>query len=278
MIGLVEEENIEGIRVKKYSPENGSKNNLVILMVHGMFGGDWYFESWAKFLQDIGFQVYVLNLRGHNGSFCLKLGSVSIMDYVSDVKKVADYIYKKYSIPPVMIAHSMGGLIAQKMTEVYPYLVKGLVLVASAPPKGISVLSFLVLRKIIKHMLKIVFNKSFNMTRKDCFSLVLNNFNKDDTEANLVAKKFMSTPESGKAAKELALSLIPVDHRKINCKTLIVAGSKDKICPLNIQWEIKEKYYFSDYFQFERGHMLMLEPGWEKVISKISDWISMNIF
>ena len=30
-------------------------------MIHGMFGGGWYFENWARFLCDKCFAVYIIN-------------------------------------------------------------------------------------------------------------------------------------------------------------------------------------------------------------------------
>lgn len=266
---LLEEKSIYHLKFSKYSPSiPTSIIDTPVIMVHGMFGGQWYFKNWAIYLAEKGLTVYVPNLRGHNGSH---EDVNSVMSYVYDLSVVVDYIGK----PCVLIGHSMGGLVVQKYSEIYANT-KGLILVASAPAKGISVLSLLVIRKMVKKFYPMLFNKPFQINYKDCFELVLNNFPKNDPEAIAAAIKFSTTPESGKAARELAFSLIPVNERKINCPVLIVAGSMDKMCPLNSQLKIKKKYYFSDYLQFKRGHMLMLEEGWKEVISKIYNWIDLN--
>ena len=259
----------------RYYPDDDKTNSLPkVIMIHGMCGGAWYFKQMASFLAGKGLDSYVPDLRGHGRSAYYDVGSIE--DYVEDVRKVAEFVYKQHNVPMVFMGHSMGGLVTQKFTAMFPELVKGIVLLTSAPPKGISVLTPLVIRKMIKHMPSIVFNRYLYFTKNDCFSLILNNFDKNDPEAESAAIKIMRTPESGKAARELAFSLIPVDERKINCPILVVSGVLDKIVPISTQLKIKEKYSFSDYFQFERGHMLMLERGWEEVISKIYDWINLN--
>lgn len=270
---VAETDTIRGINVKKYRSENRQPGTSSVLAVHGMFGGKWYFEKCGNYLSQMGINVYALDLRGHNGSFCLDFGATSILDYVQDVRKIVDDIIGLERIKPILLGHSMGGLIVQKFAETFPRLVQGLILLASAPPKGISAFSFSVLGMIVRNTMNILFNLPISPKRKDCFNLVLNNFPEDDSEADFAARKFISTPESGKAARELAFSLIPVDEKKINCPTLIVAGSKDKICPLSMQLKIREKYCFADYLQVENGHMMMLEPGWKEVISRIYTWI-----
>lgn len=255
---------------------NEPLNYPPVVMVHGMFGGSWYFKNWSDFLCQKGVETYALNLRGHNGSFCLNLGSSSVLDYVQDVKKVVDYIVGQWHEKPIILGHSMGGLIAQKFAEMFPELVAGLVLVASAPPKGISALSPLIMRKMAKKIWPLLFNEPLQMSYRDCFDLVLNNFSQNDSVAVEAAIRFSETPESSRVAKQLAFSRILVDEKKINCPTLVIAGSKDKICPVGAQLKIRGKLHFSDYLQFKCGHMPMIEPGWKKVISKIHDWINLH--
>ena len=67
----------------------------------------------------------------------------------------------------------MGGLIAQKIAETKPHLVAGLVLVASAPPKGISSMSWSVAKAMAKHLFPLAFNLPLKIDRGSTFKLIL---------------------------------------------------------------------------------------------------------
>jgi len=75
-----------------------------------------------------------LNLRGHHDSRPVAdLGRVSVLDFVQDTLAVA-----KNLGAPVLMGHSMGGLIAQELAESRrPCPVR----LCSTPPRGIPVTS-----------------------------------------------------------------------------------------------------------------------------------------
>lgn len=249
-----------GIMVKTPRP--------TILMIHGMFGGGWYFESWAKFLCENGhFVVYVIKDL-HEGE---DLRKVDFYTYLEKTTKVVEVIASKNQ-KVIIFGHSMGGLIAQQITKIKPKLVAGLVLVASAPPKDISVISWSVARAMLKHFLTIILNLPLEIDRKSALKLLLN-WSGDDDKKEQIFKKFV--PESSRVAKQLAFSKIPVDHRKFDCKILVVAGGYDKLLPLETQIKISQKYD-SELRSFRKGHMLMLEDHNGEVINAIYEWIIMH--
>ena len=85
--------------------------------------------SWI--LADNGYRALALSLRGHgNSATDKKLGRFSIADYVDDVRTVAE----TPPTPPVVIGHSMGGLVVQKYLENQPAAAG--VLLAAVPPQG----------------------------------------------------------------------------------------------------------------------------------------------
>lgn len=238
----------------------------VILMIHGMFGGGWYFESWAKFLCENGhFVVYVIKDL-HEGE---DLRKIDFYDYLEKTIKVAEEICAIEKNKIILIGHSMGGLIAQKIAETKPRLVAGLVLVTSAPPKGISAMSWDVAKAMIKHLFPLLFNLPLKIEKKSTLKLILNWLD-DDNRKEQIFQKFV--PESSRAVKQLAFSRIPVDHRKFDCRILVVAGGYDKLLPLETQIKISQKYD-SELRSFRKGHMLMLEDHNGEIISAIYTWI-----
>lgn len=249
-----------------------STHRPAILLIHGMFGGGWYFESWARFLCEKGFVVYVIKdlHRGEN------LTKVDFYAYLEKSIKVVESICATIEEKIILMGHSMGGLIVQKIAEMKPELVEGLILVVSAPPKGISAMSWSVVKAMAKHLIPLIFDLPLKIDRKSTFKLILNGLNwiGDYEKREEVFQKFV--PESSRVAKQLSFSRIPVDNQKNFCKSLVVAGSNDKLLPLKSQIEIAQKYD-SEYYIFYNGHMMMLEDYDKKIISAIWKWIDLNV-
>lgn len=236
-----------------------------ILLIHGMFGGCWYFENWMKFLCKNGLVVYAIKDL-HAGE---NLTKVDFYTYLEKSTKVSEAICASTGDKIILLGHSMGGLIAQKIAETKPHLVAGLVLVASAPPKGISSMSWSVAKAMAKHLFPLAFNLPLKIDRGSTFKLILSWLGDEDRKEQIF-QKFV--PESSKIAKQLAFSRIPVDEKKVSCEVLVVAAVYDMLLPLKIQAKIAEKYD-SEYRSFLTGHMPMLERVSEEVIKSIYRWI-----
>lgn len=242
---------------------------LPILLIHGMFGGGWYFESWAKFLCEKGFIVYVINDLHTNEN----LTKVDFHTYLEKSTEVVKSICAATKGKIILLGHSMGGLIAQKIAEINPHLIAGIVLVASAPPKGIPTMSWSVAKAMTKHFFSLVLNLPLKIDRSSAFKLLLNWLGDEERKEQLFQKL---VPESSKIAKQLAFSRIPVDESKVVCKSLIVTGIYDKLLPMEKQGEIAQKYD-ADYLSFLNGHMMMLEDRRDEIIGAIYRWINLNL-
>lgn len=241
-----------------------------IILIHGMFSGGWCFESWARFLCGKSFKVYVIK----DLHFGENLTKVKFLDYVNKAESLIENLASKSKdiakFKPIIIGHSMGGLIAQKLAEKYSCLVGGIVLVASAPPKGISAMSWDVAKAMAKHTVSLMFNLPIKIDKSSTFKLILNQLGGDDRKERIF-KKFVF--ESPKVVKQLAFSKISINHKKVFCKILVVAGSHDKLLPMGIQLKIANRYE-SDYRFFLKGHMLMLEDeDKDEIINAIYEWI-----
>ena len=102
-----------------------------VLFVHGAYSGAWIWEYFLGLFAERGYRAYALSLRGHAGSEG-DLARASFNDYVDDVKIAVRTIGDE----PILIGHSMGGLIIQH------YVARGgkaaaMVALASAPPSGL---------------------------------------------------------------------------------------------------------------------------------------------
>ena len=233
-----------------------------ILFVHGMWGGSWYFSNWMHNVAEQGWEACAVNLLSEDSPFKDQdLGSISVNDYAEEVAATV----KRHEID-VVVGHSMGGLIAQKVASI-TYL-RAAVFVASAPPKGITVISFKLLRSMLKYWWPMLANKELLANKEDLFTFMMSNMNLAEAEG--VIGRFK--PESGRAAREMALSTIHVG--KINCPTLVFGGWDDPFTPASSQVKIALRHGSTLCMSRNSGHMPMIEPDHEKHWLEIYQWLN----
>jgi len=86
-----------------------------IVMIHGMWGGSWCWDNYRSFFEKRGFRCHTPVLRHHDvrpqDQPPEALGRVSLKDYADDLEA---YI-RDMDDAPIIIGHSMGGLLAQML-------------------------------------------------------------------------------------------------------------------------------------------------------------------
>ena len=75
---------------------------------------------------------------------------------------------------PYSLGTQWAVLLAQKIAEEYHPWINGIILVASAPPKGISSMSWSVAKAMLKHLPSLVFNLPLKIDKKSAFELIFN--------------------------------------------------------------------------------------------------------
>lgn len=103
-----------------------------LLFVHGSFCGAWIWaEHFLPYFAAAGWDCAAVSLRGHGESDGRdNLDGFGLSDYVADVLEAA----KGLGQPPVLIGHSLGGMVAQRAA--CRTKVAGLALLASVGPGG----------------------------------------------------------------------------------------------------------------------------------------------
>ena len=86
-----------------------------IFMIHGMWGGRWNFDNFKGFFEKEGYRCVAATLRHHNVDPKTapdpRLGTTSLLDYAADLEREIRALGTK----PIVIGHSMGGLLAQML-------------------------------------------------------------------------------------------------------------------------------------------------------------------
>jgi pimeloyl-ACP methyl ester carboxylesterase len=220
-------------------------------------------EGYQALLAEHGYESHALNLRGHHGSRpVLDIGKVSLGDYVEDCLEVARTLMN-----PIVIGHSMGGLLAQKVAESGGC--RATVLIAAAPPRWIPIASWLLLRKQAKFIGPLLKSKPIVPHRADIDDLVFNRTppaDRDSQFARLV-------PDSGRAGLGLSLGSITVDESRVSAPVLVVTGLDDQFVVPRVARALSRKYRAPLHEHRSFAHHIITEPGWEGPCSDIIRWM-----
>jgi pimeloyl-ACP methyl ester carboxylesterase len=249
---------LTGSRVEVRSPVGPP-----LLFVHGLFGGAWVFEGWQRYAAERGYSSLAINLRGHHGSRPVAdIGRVSVAAYVEDGLEAARRLGR-----PVVVGHSLGGFVAQKLAEADA--VCAAVLLCAAPPRGIPVMGPWLLVRQIRYLPAVLGSRPLRPARADADRLILNRVPPGEREG-LFAKL---VPDSGRAARELLLGRFAVDERRVRCPVLSVSAGDDRFVVPRVGRALARKYG-AEYRRFEgHGHAIVAEPGWERVAEAVLEWV-----
>ena len=234
-----------------------------VLLIHGMFGGGWMWEPYQSLLARHGYESHALTLRGHHDSRRVPdVGKVSVADYVDDALEVARTLRD-----PIVIGHSMGGLIAQKVAE--RGIGRALVLIGAAPPRWIPALSAELARRLVTYLKELLFMQPMFPSRDDADALM---FNRTPlAQADREYRRLV--PESGRAALEMAFGAHAVHAPRITAPVLVITGREDKFVVPRVARAIARKYRaeLREYDNF--AHHIINEPGWEAPAAEIVEWL-----
>jgi pimeloyl-ACP methyl ester carboxylesterase len=247
-----------------------------IVMIHGMWGSGWYWENFKDFFESKGYRCVIPTLRFHdmdpNAVPDPRLGTTSLLDYAEDLEK----LIRELQVRPILMGHSMGGLLAQILGS--RGLAKALVLLTPASPRGIIALKPSVIKSFWSGLTRWGFwRKPFRQTFDEAVYSMLNQMPSESWKS--IYDQFVY--ESGRAAFEIGFWLFDskgaarVDESKVTCPVLIIAGEKDRIVPVSITRKVAEKYKrVSTYKEFsDHSHWVIGEPGWQEIAEYIKEWL-----
>ncbi|MGD9502634.1 MAG: alpha/beta hydrolase [Methyloceanibacter sp.] len=245
-----------------------------IVMLHGANEGAWCFDTWRSVFEGLGFACHAPDLIGHGaraGDASKTLAGVGMADYQAELETFLAEIPPQ----PVILGHSMGAVLAQRLAA--KGLASALVLVAPAPRAGLLPQTEAE-EKLGQDLMGLgafwdrVINPDFALARV----LTLNRVPEDEQRA--VFDRF--GPESGRAFFELffwmfdATGATAVDPKAVTCPVLCLAGADDRLVSVATAKATAEAYPGATFAALEgHGHMLVLEPGAETIARRIAAWL-----
>ena len=248
-----------------------------VLMIHGAFCGPWSLDGLKEKFQAAGYRVTAPALRFHNGARPPSaLGTTGIGDYAADLEDEMEALGEA----PILVGHSMGGLLAQMLAA--RRKTAALVLLAPSAPWGIPPTTlFEISAAQSLHLHPGYWNMVLEPNRDVALAHSLDRLPRHMRDD--VFGRFL--PESGRATFEImnwGLDLnraSEVDADAVTAPLLFLTGSDDRINPPSTVE--RNAALYKDRATHEvldgMGHWLIGEPGWENVSARALGWLEKKL-
>ncbi len=254
-----------------------SIQSKTIVFIHGLFMNPKSWDAWKLYFEARGYRTHAPAYPYHAGepsvlrtNFDPLLGSLTLGLVVTQFSTFIDTLPEK----PILIGHSMGGLVVQKLISEG----KGAlgICIDSAPPAGVVSLewSFLKANFSTINPLK---GDSVCLPTVEWFHYAFCNVMTMD-ETREAFNQFV-VPESRNIPRSSTKSDGKIDFKKPHAPLLFIAGEKDHIIPASLNKKNFEAYQDknskTDFHQFAgRSHYLCAQKNWEEVAAYTHDWIT----
>jgi pimeloyl-ACP methyl ester carboxylesterase len=243
-----------------------------IVMVHGAFCGGWAFEHFGAPFEAAGFSVLTPDLRGHGADEPGgRVSGVSMSDYAADIAALC----AAQAEPPVLLGHSMGGLVAQLAAR--KARVRALVLLAPSPPWGVASSSFEEAATAFGVQMMGAFSSgAMEPDRGLMRTYSLDRMPKAEREAAVARLR----PESAVAIREtLNWWLDPfmttsVGPGPIGAPALVICGERDVVHSPATARATAERIGGTYEGMAGMSHWLVGEPGWDDVAGRVIAWLA----
>ena len=253
-----------------------SINSKTIVFIHGLFLNNQSWTEWEAFFEEKGYNTYSPVYPGHQGipSELRKnspdsLGNVSFTDVVNKMEAFIETLPEK----PIVVGHSMGGLVAQKLTE--KDLAEAAVIISSAPPKGVITLKFSFAKSNLGLLNPFKGNSIHYPTKKWFHYAFTNTLSREESDS--IFDEFV-VPESRNIPRETLKKAGKIDFKKPHAPMLFISGKEDHIIPASLNKKnfkrYKDEKSIREHKIFEgRDHFIAGEDGWKEVANYVYNWL-----
>jgi pimeloyl-ACP methyl ester carboxylesterase len=258
-----------------------------VVFVHGLWLHASSWGSWADLFRESGYEPVMPGWPGipdavgearQNPGRAAGKGIDEIVGHYAQVIAGLD-------ARPVVVGHSFGGLIAQRLlgqdlaaaaVAIDPAPVKGVIFL---PPSALRVASIALRRPANK-------NQAVSLTAEQ-FRYGFGNALPEQESRELYER--WAIPSPGRPLFEAATAnFVPRSPAKVNTgnKTrgplLITAGGRDRTVPAAVSHATRRLYHKSpavtDLREFpDRGHSLTIDHGWREVAQTVLDWLEERV-
>ena len=247
------------------SPPEKPKFKSPLVLIHGLWTGSWCWRPWATHFSNLGWECWAINFRGRfETERHAALKRLQFQDCVEDLKRVI----RSASFPPVIVAHSLGGLVAQKAAE--GERITALILLSSLPSREIQMAAPRSLRLLrLKYSPLIFLRRPFCLEEGDFCRLWLASV--PEGERPGILRRMV--PDSSVLVREFFDRREAFHPERIHCPVLVVGGKEDKVVPIALLREMALSLG-GDFKEYpNHGHWMLGEGGGEVIVRGIHRWV-----
>jgi len=225
----------------------------MLIFVHGMLSNADVWLPIINYFNERNFSCKAINLKEG-----LNLRKVHFQDYVDKVKSIA-------TEEDIVIGHSMGGLIVQKVAE--ESNIKCGVAICPAAPKGLRYNRDITLSSV-KYAPKVIMGRPFKEDYRYIRKYMLAGI--EEEMAKSIYEKLEK--QSAIVTYELGMNRIDVDEKKVICPLFFIATKQDGICNPELVRRLAEKYN-AEYGLYDGCHHFFCNSNWRDIAEGIHSFI-----
>lgn len=253
-------------------------NSKTVLFVTGNFVSHLGWVTWQKHFEEQGYTTLAPAWPFKDGSPAELRATHPNKDIASlRLNQVVDYfenIIKALPEKPIIVGHSMGGLITQLLLQ--RGLAAAAIAIHSVPPQGVITTKFSFFKATWGPLgLFTSANNTFLMSFPQWQYAFTNGM---PVEEQQKAYNENVIPESKRISRGGLTSAAKIDFKKAHAPLLFVAGSTDNIMPASLNYsnykQYKDNHSITDFKEFEgNNHFVLGLPNWKQTADYILNWI-----
>ncbi len=248
----------------------GARRPINLLFLHGICVGAWVWaEHFLTHFAGLGYNSVAFSLRGHGGSEGRdRIHTFSLRDFAEDL----DRAMAELDGPTVIVAHSMGGGVAQYCLR-RGGRAAGLVLMSSVPPYGLASASATMAMRdpaLWRELSRLQNNQAgganFEVLERSLFSADLG----EDERRRILP---MFSQPATRASVELAgwKSIAPMPWAAP--PVFVMGAANDRFIPPSEVALTAAYYSVMSHIVPDASHVMMIGPQWRDAADPLAAWL-----
>ena len=239
-----------------------------VLFLHGVFGRPSLVDPWIRYFETRGFEVHAPGLPGRDPTREEVLAATGIQDCFLVAVSAYDRLHRQ----PIVIGHSMGGLLAQKIAAARSP--RATVLLAAVPP-GTLWPQVKVLPHLFPLLPRILGGRAFLPSERTLREVPLSTLSaaeQDELVPRLVK-------DSGRVFREMSLgaSCTRVNAAEVACPVLCVSAGQDRNVAPWISRRIARRYRAEHQVHPGLPHWIIAESAVGEVAPPVLEWLTKTL-
>ncbi|HPF59683.1 MAG TPA: alpha/beta hydrolase [Candidatus Competibacteraceae bacterium] len=246
-----------------------------LLFVHGSFSDARVWdENFLPYFACHGYEAHAVSLRGHGLSEGHeRLHRWRLADYVADLEQAVQTMPN----PPMLIGHSMGGMVIQKYLEEHVGIA-GMGLMASVPPQGLLSSN---LHMAMRHPILFQQMVAFSLLGPSYGSLDMMQqllFSRETPRSKLQEYFGLVQAESQMVAMDMIwFDLLRLKSGQLWLPLIVMGAQNDVFISPAIVRETARFYRTEAQIIPNMAHAMMLEVNWCEAADVLLNWLERTI-